>query len=275
MDLSNDNVIHVKKDGVEYLQFRRLLEYENVAHAYALKPTDVRMHQDNNVYEQYGKILNACGMELNTLLRPTQTHTDTIFVIEDKKNQDEPDIYMDYLENVDGTITKKENITLASTNADCILIIFYDPVKKVIANVHSGWRGTFKKISKKIVNMMKEECGCNPADIIACICPSIRMCHFEVHDDVQSECEEVFKYTGRLDEIIKLGEIKEDKQKYFIDLILITKILLGEEGLLPENIIDSGICSVCNHEHINSRRGDGGDFGLGCAIIGMHSGDVR
>lgn len=36
MDLSNENMIHVKKDGIEYLQFRRLLEFKNLVHAYTL-----------------------------------------------------------------------------------------------------------------------------------------------------------------------------------------------------------------------------------------------
>ena len=27
MDLSNENVIHVKENGIEYLQFRKLLEH--------------------------------------------------------------------------------------------------------------------------------------------------------------------------------------------------------------------------------------------------------
>ena len=36
-DLSNENVIHVKKDGIEYLQFRKLLEYSDIVkHAYAI-----------------------------------------------------------------------------------------------------------------------------------------------------------------------------------------------------------------------------------------------
>lgn len=36
MDLSNENIVHVKKDGIEYLQFKRLLEFKNLVHAYTL-----------------------------------------------------------------------------------------------------------------------------------------------------------------------------------------------------------------------------------------------
>ena len=82
---------------------------------------------------------------------------------------------------------------------------------------------------------MKDEYNCKPENIIACICPSIRVCHFEVDTDVMELCKETFAYTNRLDEIIKVGKIKDGKQKYNIDTVLITKILLEDEKLKSEN----------------------------------------
>lgn len=269
MDLSNENVIHVKNGDVEYIQFKKMLEYKNIVHAYALKPLDFRRHLENDVILSYKKLLNDLGLKTNTIVRPSQEHTSNLIVIEEKKNLDAPDIYMEYLNGIDGTLTSKKNITLASTNADCVLLMFYDTVKNVIANVHSGWRGTFKKIGKKAVAEMKEKFECNPKDILAFICPSIRACCFEVQDDVMEECKKIFNYTNRLDEIIKSIGIKEGKQKYLIDTILINKIILEEEGILPENIIDSGICSVCSSKKVHSRRADGIDYGLGTAVISM------
>ena len=94
-------------------------------------------------------------------------------------------------------ITNKKNIILTTTNADCILLLFFDPVKKVIANTHSGWKGTLQEISVKTVNKMKEEYGCDPKDIIVCICPSIRKCHFEVDKDVYEMFYNQFKKLGK------------------------------------------------------------------------------
>ena len=61
-----------------------------------------------------------------------------------------------------------------------------------------------------------------------------------------------------------------DIQKFNIDNILLNKIMLEEEGILPENIYDSGICSVCNSAKVHSRRADGENFGLGTTVVMMN-----
>lgn len=275
MDLSNENILHVKRDGFEYLQFKRLNEYSEIKHAYILKPLDLRSHNENDVVANYKAVFDDLNIKIESLLRPIQKHTNTVEIIENKKNENEPDIYMDYLDNVDGVITSKAGITLATTNADCILFLIYDPVKKVIANVHSGWRGTFQKIVKVAIGKMIDKYDSYPADLIVCICPSIRKCHFEVDEDVKQECEKIFADTDRLDEIIEYMGEKEGKSKYVIDTVLINKIILADLGVKIENVIDSGICSVCAKEIVHSRRGDGLDFGLGSAIIRLRLGDVH
>ncbi len=269
MILSNDEIVYNNQNGVEYIQFKRLLKYNNLIHAYALKPLDFRTHFENSPVEAYSKVCEKLGIDVSTIVRPHQTHTNIVKVVNGKINENEPDMNVDYLENVDGVMTNKSNITLATTNADCILILFYDPIKNVVCNIHSGWRGTFKKISQSAIKGMNEEYGCNPKDIIVCICPSIRVCHFEVDEDVKQECENIFAYTNKIGQIIKKGEIKDGKQKYFIDTVMITKILLEETGVIPQNIVDCEICSYCNSENVHSRRADGIEYGLGSAIIGM------
>ena len=166
-------------------------------------------------------------------------------------------------------ITDKKEIALTTKNADCILFLFYDPVKKVIANVHSGWKGTFQKISEKTVAKMVDYYKCKPQDIICCICPSIRKCHFEVDEEVRDLCAQIFGFTNRIDEFIEVGEIKEGKTKYMIDTVLINKILLEDIGLKPSNIIDCGICSVCNQDKIHSARAEGENFKRATAVIQM------
>ena len=272
-DLSNENIVHIKKDNLEYIQFKKLLEFKNIIHCYTLKTTDLNFRSYNNdekkkiVEYNYKRICDVLEIDYKDVIRPFQMHTDKISFV-DLKTDIRPDIYSDNYKDTDGVITDKKDIILATTNADCVLIMLYDTEKKVIANIHAGWRGTFKKISLKAVEMMKERYESNPENILCFICPSIRKCHFEVQDDVKTECEETFKYTNKLEEIISVGEIKDGIQKYFIDNILINKILLEEAGIKKENIFDSNICSVCHSDLIHSRRADGAEnFGLGTALI--------
>ena len=270
MDLSNDIVVHKIKGDIEYLEFRKLLEYPNIKHAYALKNLNFRRYEgEDSKYSEYEKFLKEVEINPKTLVKPNQTHSDNILNIIKKQNEDMADIYLDYLENVDATITNQKNITLASTNADCILILLYDKNKNVIANIHSGWRGTFKKIAQKTIRKMKNEYNSEAKDILCFICPSIRKCHFEVEEDVKKPCEEIFKYTNKLEEIISVGRIENGVQKYNIDTVLLNKIMLMEEGIPEENIYDSNICSVCKSEKVHSRRVEGINFGVGSAVIEM------
>lgn len=272
MDLSNENVIHIKRDGIEYLQFRRLLEYkDNITHAFTIGiKNDFRMplyNSPNNklTNEQieknkisYKKICKSIGIEYNNIVKTNQVHKDIIKNVNGKINKDIPDFYEQAYEDTDGLITNKKNLAICATNADCIVLMMYDKTKKVIANVHSGWRGTVQKVASKTVDRMQEVYGCNPNDIICCISPSIRKCHFEVDEDVKNIFENQF---GNIEEFLSKDE------KWHIDTVKINIDMLKEKGLREENIIDSKICTVCNSNLIHSYRGSNHNNGLEMGII--------
>lgn len=272
MDLSNEIVLHIKKDNQEFLQFKRLLKYSNIInHAYSLGlDKNYRTFKANKTSlskEEYEKNINnyktlcaANNLNYKNIKKASQAHTDNILKIEKITNDEKIDTNV----NSDGLITNKKNMILTTTNADCILILFFDPIKKVIANTHSGWKGTLQEISVKTVNKMKEEYGCNPNDIIACICPSIRKCHFEVDKNVYEMFYNQFKKLGKTEEFITQKE-----QKWYIDTVLINKIILKQAGILEENIEDCGLCSVCNKDIIHSYRAEGANYGLATAIISL------
>ena len=273
-DLSNDVVIHREKDGFEFLQFRKLIEL-GVNHAYSLKPHFfntrpgvVSQETRDKAVQNYVDFCSVLGIGCDGLVKGNQTHTNCVKVVD--KLPGKMSIEEDEFTDVDGLVTNVKGVSLATCNADCILMLFYDPVKQVIGNVHSGWRGTFAKIAINGINKMVENYGCNPGDIIVCICPSIRKCHFEVKSDVKDMCEEVFSYTNRIDDIIEyVGKDELGDDKWRIDTVLITKILLSDCGIRDDNIFDCGICSMCNKDVVNSRRGDGANFGLSTAIISL------
>ena len=276
-DLSNENVIHINKNGVQYLQFRRLLEYKDIlVHAYSLgTDTNFRTSRGKNkkqlspeemqqAYKNYDKLCHAIGESYINIVKPNQDHTQNIQKVDKKINLSLPDFNLNDYNSTDGLITAKKDILLATTNADCILLMFFDPVRKVIANVHSGWKGTLQRISVEAIRKMQKEYESCPEDIICCICPSIRKCHFEVEKDVEQLFRDEFKELN-LELIIE----QKSEKKWNIDTVQINKEILKMAGLSEKNIIDSEICSVCNSDLIHSYRVEKEEYGLEKAIIGL------
>ena len=110
MDLSNENIIHIKKDNVEYIQFRKLLEYKNIDHCYTLKSDGkLNFRSENNatMLKSYENISRELGF--TNIIKPKQTHSDNITIIENNEKN---------LNEIDGLITNEKNVTLGTTSAD-------------------------------------------------------------------------------------------------------------------------------------------------------------
>lgn len=273
MDLSNQAVCHIKKEKIEYLQFRKLLEYPELVHCYTLRAKDVsfRAKPDysdiDHLLKEYQKINEVLRIPNNSIIRPKQTHTDQIKVICKKRNLYKPDINVKELFDIDGLITDKKEFALSLSYADCTPLLFYDPVKKVIANIHSGWRGTIQKIGLKTVHKMQKEFLSDPKDIICCIGPCIKQCHFEVEKEVKEKFEETFEEEIRKDCIQSYRTDEKGVEKFLIDTTKINQRILEKVGLKVENIIDSGICTVCHSDLIHSYRADREKSGRNIAIM--------
>ena len=254
--------MYQNKDGIEYIQFKKLLEYPEITHCYTMRSNNKLNFQIKNIdffNQSCDKIYKCLELKNPLVVRPYQTHTDNVKVVRK----------IEKLEDTDGIITNKKEIALITTSADCISLLLYDPVKKAIGSIHSGWKGTLKGIIVKAIEKMKNEYKSNPEDIICCICPSIRQCCFEVDEDVKDLFYNKYKDLKNIDEIIKLGDKKEDKQKYYIDTVKINIELLKNIGLKEENIIDSNICTMCHSKEFHSYRTDGKSFGVKGAIIAL------
>ncbi len=90
----------------------------------------------------------------------------------------------------DAIIINKENIGIGVFAADCTPVIVYDKEKRVIAAIHSGWRGTFDEITKKTCEYMIDNYNCNKLKVI--IGPHIRQCCYEVSLDLAEKFKDKF-----------------------------------------------------------------------------------
>ena len=169
-----------------------------------------------------------------------QVHDDRIAVITS------PDTTREELDGYDAFITTLENCAIGARTADCVPVLLYDPVRRVVAAVHSGWKGTMKRISQKTIQKLVSDFCVDPANLKAVIGPSISVDAFEVGEEVV----EAFLNAGFPQEIV----IRTGYQKPHIDLWFANRWLLEQMGVRRENIHIEAICSYTNHDTLNSAR---------------------
>lgn len=198
--------------------------------------------EDNpqSVKENYRLMAEDLELNLASTVLAKQTHTDNIRIVtkEDagKGISKESDI-----EDTDGLMTNLSGIPLVVFSADCVPLLFLDPVKKVIAAVHAGWRGTVKGIGGKAVSMMQEHFGSNPGDILAAIGPSIGPCCFAFDQKDAQVFPDAY--------LTPQGE-----GKVLVDIWAMNRDQLLQQGILPEHMDISSICTVCHADRYYSYR---------------------
>lgn len=160
------------------------------------------------------------------------------------------------LQYSDAWITNHPNICLVAQAADCVPILFFDPVHRAIGAAHAGWKGTVKRIAANVVRAMSDEFGTQPSDLIVGIGPSAGPCCYEVGDDVISAVEKEFPKEYEL--LLHYP----DQQKPVFDLWRANIYTLMEVGVPENNIELAGLCTLCNnHIFFSARCGDRGRFG--------------
>lgn len=164
------------------------------------------------------------------------------------------------LRQADIILTDKPNVTLFMRFADCVPILVYDPRKAVIGVSHAGWMGTLRDVATATVNAMRKNYASNPADIIACIGPSIGPDHYEVGADVILQVMQKFG-----DESNQL--LISNNGKIHFDLWKTNKLLLERAGV--GRIEVAGICTACHTDDWFSHRAEKGRTGRFGALISL------
>ncbi len=229
-------------DNLDLYQFSKFLDFKDITHAFTYKNLNFNKNiLDNKVFEKNcSKICSK--LKLKELIICNQKHTNNILIIKDNKEIRNFD--SKYFDTI---ITNTSKIGIAVFTADCQPILLYDKRKKVIAAVHSGWRGTLHKIVIDTINKMISKFGCNARDIVCVIGPSIGKCHFEVNEDVW----EMF-----VNEFGTMLDFSKIKNKYFIDTVKLNMDLLENIGINKKNIFTSEICTVCRNDIFYSHRAE-------------------
>lgn len=161
-----------------------------------------------------------------------------------------------HIPNADGLLTDKEEIALVIKFADCTPIILFDPVNKVQASVHSGWRGTVEKISHVAIQKMVEDFGSEIKNILAFVGPSIAQMDYEVGPEV---------YAAFSNQVDRDLYFEPNNEKYLLDMSLANYQLLLEAGLSPHNI-EVSLETTYASDKLHSARKEGKEYGLNAVV---------
>lgn len=203
------------------------------------------------VRENLLRIKRALGIP--KLAWSRQVHGDDIQVIEDENlSQGENGTDLAMPSPCDALATTVRGVGLMIRIADCQALFLVDPVERVIANVHCGWRGSVIEFPAKAVRFLEKRFGCRPANLLATVSPSLGPC-----------CAEFINYKRELPPSFRQYQVRPEH----FDFWEITRHQLTTAGVLSENIEIAGRCTVCETENFFSYRGER-TTGRMAAVIG-------
>ena len=250
---SGTDVMHLQhRNGLNYYQFKHLSKYSDIWHgiftrkdgyskgAYSSLNTSYGVGDDALDVAQNRNAIAAC-VGGGDVVFPKQIHGDGVVTISDR-DHGATDMASPATIVADALISDISQQYLVIQVADCQSILLYDPDKRVVANIHCGWRGSIQNIAGRTLKKMQQTYGTLPQNIIAGIGPSLGPC-----------CAEFIHYRREIPE--RYWSYKSDTNHF--DFWSLTQDQLCEEGVPVENIASSQVCTKCHPEWFYSYRGEG------------------
>ncbi|MBI3366011.1 peptidoglycan editing factor PgeF [Candidatus Roizmanbacteria bacterium] len=194
--------------------------------------------------EKIFQALKELNVSYRKIIIPEQIHSTNISVFE-LQNPSE----IEKLSETDGVITKEDTVVLTVITGDCVPMIFSDKKTGTIGISHQGWRGTLKKMVRKMINKM-QEMKSKKEDIFVAIGPSIGVCCYDISDDrYYTFMSELDGYSGKI--------FFSYNGKRHLNIPLLNYLLLTEAGIPEKNIDSFPFCTKCDAERFFSFRRDG------------------
>jgi YfiH family protein len=215
---------------------------------------------ETNVAENRRRFVEAAGLGRKSIVCGRISHGNDVAVLRgpgraSRRTQLEPvragSVRRGAFFDADAAITDVPDIALMLTFGDCVPLLFADARTGVVGAAHAGWRGTARAIAAEVVRAMQRECGCDPADIVVGIGPSIGPCCYAVAQDVL----EAFTADGQ-----QPVAWKQDG-RFMLDLWGSNEQQLVDAGVLPPNIENPRLCTSCSIDRFFSHRAEGGKTG--------------
>jgi len=199
----------------------------------------------SDVQQNRQLVLKAFGLANKSLVSAIQTHSKNVCVV-DKNFMENYEAGYE-VNDVDAFITQEPGVALMVKVADCQAILMFDPVQKVIAALHAGWRGLMQDISGETIAVLQKNFGVKSENLIVGISPSLGPCCSFFSDPYQELSKDFKPYI---------------KQNNTVDLWKFSTDQLVRYGVKADHIELARVCSMCGGgEKFYSFRRDRGVTG--------------
>lgn len=254
-------------DGIRFVEFRELKE-QGIPNLMTTRDYDTGAESCGDPlrlaaqYRHMLKILRAADSDFWLL---EQVHSDRSLLLEDSA-QGEPYAGGRFLRAADGLITGRQGVSLAIAVADCIPLVIFDPMHRVLANIHSGWRGTLGRIGGKSLQKMTQAFGTRPQDVRIFMGPHIGPSDFQVRQDVQSAF--VREFGEELQNLPDPRYIKPyGSEHWTIYLAAVVEAMFLNLGVSADNIYVSPDSTFARNDLYHSHRRDGQHYGAMSLVV--------
>ena len=262
-------MFRLKRRGrVEYWATENFVELGFVTHGFCTRRSGVSEEPfaslnvagligDNEVTvaQNLAAIETAFAVTEGRLVLMEQVHGDRVCVLD---SQSDPPTRVP---GCDGLLTSQPGVALGVKTADCVPLLFVDPVQRVIGVAHAGWRGTALGIAGKMVRLFGERFGTRQEDLLVAIGPAIGQCCYEVDTPVREA------FSGRRGSSSWLHASPKRKGRWCLDLVAANRFELEDLGVLASRISHSGQCTACRTNLFFSHRAEAGRTGRQLSLL--------
>ncbi|NLN87641.1 MAG: peptidoglycan editing factor PgeF [Syntrophomonadaceae bacterium] len=218
--------------------------------------------QDELVLENRRRLAAVFDFNLDAVVCCQQVHGNQVAVVGEADRGRGAFRLGDEIPGCDALVTVQPGIFLLSFYADCVPLYLFDPLQRVVASAHCGWKGTMGRIGRHTIDMMNRQFGTRPESVWAFIGPGIGAPCFEINPDLAARVNAEF--TGWHD------IINRDRQdRYTWDLQETNARILQAAGVMSRNISICSLCTVCQPDLFFSYRREKGLTGRMAAVLGL------
>ncbi len=248
-----------QRGAIQYLEAEALAALDLVTHAFCTRLGGVSEgpfaslntgflvgDREEDVRRNLTLIADSFSIPANRLVLMGQVHGDRILIL-DGDGPPPGSVHA-----CDGLITDRQGVALGIKTADCVPLLFVDPVRRVIGVAHAGWRGTALRIASRMVDLFEQRFSSRMENILVAVGPAIGVCCYQIDAPLYA----AFSPQPGADRF--LHPCREDG-RWMLDLASANRIALTERGLPAGNVLSARHCTACRRDIFFSHRAS-----LGC-----------